>query len=150
MATAWQSPSAGERHFLCHSLMIGADAIDGLMNHDAVKSDIDSTETHGCTEAVLPLGVAHQGHRQAGPLHPHVRDALVRSASPPPSGLRKTAPPISSGDLVPIPARPCLSCDRRPSKVGPTNRFTLAVQAEKERRETAEACNRPIRNGIGR
>ena len=50
-----------ERQLLWHSLMISAAdresacVIDGLMCNDVVKSDIHSTDTHGCNEAVFGL-----------------------------------------------------------------------------------------------
>ena len=52
-----------ERHILWHSLMISAadresaHVIDGLMCNDVVKSDIHSTDSHGCTEAIF--GMTH-------------------------------------------------------------------------------------------
>ena len=50
-----------ERHFLWHSLMISAADresayfIDGLMCNDVVRSDIHSTDSHGCNEVVFGL-----------------------------------------------------------------------------------------------
>ena len=50
-----------ERHLLWHSPMISsadresAYVIDGLMRNDVVKSDIHSTDTRGCAEAVFGL-----------------------------------------------------------------------------------------------
>ena len=50
-----------ERHLLWHSPMIsaadreGAYVIDGLMCNDVVRSDIHSTDSHGCNEAAFGL-----------------------------------------------------------------------------------------------
>jgi hypothetical protein len=86
-----------ERHFLWHHAVISAAereaayVIDGLMHNDVIKSDIHSTDTHGYTVILTPVGYTlMQGRGERGRWSPTSPDQTLH----PRLGSRRSLPTL--------------------------------------------------------